>query len=272
MKRGMNMLSKENKVLIDTGIESKELYIELMGNVPDFTDSEKKKGLKKPFEKYSKLDELNRCRAAFACITGDKLSRRRKKPKHNSRIKPTALKSIKCEGFKGDEYLYHRCHLIGRQLATKKVNRKGLITGTNWFNTEGMFQFEDKVINHIKDNPNHRILYRVTPYFKDNNLLAYGVQMEALDLDEEKFFFNVFVYNKQPRFAIEYSNGDVYSDSPLSLSGKKTDDKLYVIDKDTDRFHIESCASVCNIKNKMYFAGKKQTIEEKYCKCESCIS
>lgn len=265
------MISEENKNLIDNGIKSDELFIELSGNNPDFTDGEIKKGLKGTFEKYFKLDKLKRCGVAFACITGDNL-KRTKKPNHNRRVKTTARKSIKCEAIKDGGYLYNRCHLIGRQLATKKVNRKGLITGTRCFNMIEMSKYENEVANYIKDNPDHHILYRVTPYFKDNNLLAYGVQMEILDLDdEEKLSYNVFVYNKQSGFTIDYRNGDAYSDYSLSLSGKRSGYNIYVIDKDTNRFHKESCTSVRDIKNKMYFAGEKQTIEEKYCKCEICI-
>ncbi len=195
-----------------------------------------------------------------------------KKPKHNSRIKPTARKSIKCEDIKDGGYLYNRCHLIARQLATKKVNRKGLITGTRWFNMEGMSKFENEVAQYIEDNPDHHILYRITPYFKNNYLFAYGVQMEILDIDdEEKLSYNVFVYNKQFGFTILYRNGDVYSDYSLSLSGKRSSYNIYVIDMDTNRFHKKSCVSVCDIKNKRYFAGEKQTIEKEYCKCEICI-
>ena len=270
-REDMKMISEKNKKLICNGIESDKLFIELSGNNPDFTDGEIKKGLNGVFEKYSKLDRLKRCGVAFACITGNNL-KRTKKPNYNRRVKPTARKSIKCEAIKDGGYLYNRCHLIGRQLATKKVNRKGLITGTRWFNMEGMSKFENEVAKYIECNPDHHILYRVTPYFKDNNLLAYGVQMEILDLDdEEKLSYNVFVYNKQSGFTIVYRNGDVYSDYSLSLLGEKSGYNIYMIDMDTNRFHKESCECVSDIKNTRYFVGEKQTIEEKYCKCEKCI-
>lgn len=103
-------------------------------------------------------------------------------------------------------------------------------------------------------------------------MLAYGVQMEILDLDdEEKFSYNVFIYNKQPGFTIDYRNGNVYSDYSLSLSGKRSGYNIYVIDLDTNRFHKDSCVNVRDIKNKRYFAGEKQIIEEKYSKCGICI-
>ncbi len=81
----------------------------------------------------------------------------------------------------------------------------------------------------------------------------------------------ILLINKQPGFTIDYRNGDVYSDNPLSLSGKRLGNNIYVINRDTNRFHKESCACVCDIKNKRYFVGEKQTIEEEYCKCGHCI-
>lgn len=266
------MLTREDKDLIGNEKNFHKLFIELRGNKPYFTKDEIERGLKKPFEDYSKLDELGRCKTAFACIVKNE-SKIVNKLKHNGRINPTAWKSIGCDYIRDGECLYNRCHLIGRQLATKKANRKGLITGTRWFNVKGMFKFENEVANYIKDNPEHHILYRVTPYFRDNNLLACGVQIEILDIDdEEKFSRNVFVYNKQPGFTLDYRNGDVYSDYSLSLSGKRSGSNIYVIDMDTNRFHKESCACVCNIKNKKYFVGKKQIVKNKYCKCKVCIS
>ena len=265
------MLTMEDINFINKHENINKLYVDLGDKMPYFTKDEIEKGLKGNFEDYSGLDKLGRCGAAFACIVKNK-SKILNKPKHNGRIKPTAWKSIRCDHIKDGECLYNRCHLIGRQLATKKANKKGLITGTRWFNVEGMFIFENKAADCIEDNPDHHILYRVTPYFKEDDLLAYGVQMEMLDIDDEgSLSYNIFVYNKQPGFDIDYRNGNVYSDYPLSLSEKKSHHNIYVIDMDTNMFHKESCVSVCDIKNKRYFAGKKQTIEEKYCKCEICI-
>lgn len=272
----IKMLTSEDKKLIKNENNLEELFIKLRDNNPYFTKEEIEKGLKGKFEDYSELDKLGRCGEAFACIVKKESeifeNPKNKNPKHNSRIKPTAWKSIGCDFIKDGECLYNRCHLIGRQLATKKANRKGLITGTRWFNVEGMFKFENEAAKCIKDNPNHHILYRVTPYFKGDDLLAYGVQMEMLDIDdEEKLSYNVFVYNRQRGFTIDYKNGDVYSDNPLSLPSKRSGAKIYIIDRDTNKFHKESCASICDIKNKKYFAGKEQTIKEEYCKCGICI-
>ena len=259
--------SFEPESSVDIPDYSGEACVVMNNNIPFFT---KENLPTKSFEYYSELDELGRCGVACANVGQDIM------PTEDrgsiGQIKPSGWQTVKYDNIDG-KYLYNRCHLIARQFYIKKVNKRGLITGTRNFNVDGMFEYEDKVANYIKENPEHHILYRVKPYFRNSNLLACGVQMEILDLDDEgKLSYNVFIYNKQHGFTIDYRNGDVYSDNPLSLSGKRLGYNIYVIDKDTGKFHKESCASVCDIKNKKYFAGKEQTIEEKYCKCDICIS
>ncbi|GFI04818.1 DNA/RNA non-specific endonuclease [Lachnospiraceae bacterium 64-25] len=115
--------------------------------------------------------------------------------KFKGRTKPTAWKSIGCDYIEDSKFLYNRCHLIGRQFYINKVDKRGLITGIRKFNVNGMFEYEDKVANHIKENPEHHILYRVMPYYKeDNDLLPYDVQMEILDIDDEEEFSYTFLY------------------------------------------------------------------------------
>ncbi|MCM1221685.1 MAG: DNA/RNA non-specific endonuclease [Lachnospiraceae bacterium] len=265
------MFTMEDEVIINNDENISKPFVELGCNKPSFTKDEIEKGLRGHFEEYAECDKLGRCVAAFACFV-EAESESVDKPKYKSRMKPTAWKSIGCDYIKDGKILYNRCHLIGNQLAAKKADKRGVITGTRAFNVEGMFQFEDKVAKYIEKNQDHHVLYRVTPYFKEDDLLSYGVQMETLDIDdEESFSWNVFIYNKQSGFDIEYRNGDVYSDYPLTLSGKRLDCSIYVIDMDTNKFHKESCADIYDIKNKKYFVGNKQIIEEKYCQCETCI-
>lgn len=263
-------IRKEDIEFIKEHLNDDVSHIDL-NNKPIFTEDDKKR-LEENVDPFSDLDELGRCGVAFTCIVGKKLNSG-EIPKFKGRTKPTAWKSIGCDYIEDGKCLYNRCHLIGRQFYINKVDKRGLITGTRKFNVDGMFIYEDKVANHIKEHPEHHILYRVTPYYKeDNDLLPYGVQMEILDTDdEEKLSYNVFVYNKQPGFDIKYRNGDVYSEYPLSLLKKKTSYNIYVIDMDTNRFHKESCLCVCNIKNKKYFVGKKHIIEKEYCQCSNCI-
>lgn len=260
-------IREEDIGLINKYRDSDIPFIHLNDNEPYFTKKEIEWGLlEKPYERYSILDDLNRCRGAFACIIGNKLEY---KPNHNRRIKPTAWKSIKCKDIEDGEYLYNRCHLIGRQLSTKKTNRRGLLTGTRNFNIKGMSKFENKVAEYIKKYQDQPVLYRVTPYFKGKNLLAYGVKMEAFSVKDNGMgvSYNVFVYNRQPQFDIDYKKGEVYSNNCMFLEGNLKPWNVYVLDSDTKRFHIASCISICNLKrtNEMYFVGEVQTLIENGC-------
>lgn len=123
-------------------------------------------------------------------------------------IKPTGWHSVRYDCVEG-KYLYNRCHLIGYQLTAENANEKNLITGTRYMNVEGMLPFENIVVDYIKETGNH-VLYRVTPIFKDNNLVASGVQMEAKSVEDngKGVLFNVYVYNNQPGIEINYLTGE----------------------------------------------------------------
>ena len=107
------------------------------------------------------------------------------------------------------KYLYNRCHLIGFQLTAENANEKNLITGTRYMNTEGMLPFENMVAEYIRRTDNH-VLYRVTPIYEGDNLVASGVQMEAesVEDDGEGICFNIYAYNSQPDIEIDYETGD----------------------------------------------------------------
>ncbi len=88
-----------------------------------------------------------------------------------------------------------------------------MITGTRYFNVEGMLPFENQVAEYIKkqkSNENRHVLYRVTPIYEGENLLASGVQMEAFSVEDkgEEICFNVYVYNVQPGVVINYATGE----------------------------------------------------------------
>ena len=115
---------------------------------------------------------------------------------------------------KSGTLLYNRCHLIGHQLAGEDANEKNLITGTRYFNVEGMLPFENIVADYVKETNNH-VLYRVTPVYDGNDLVAKGVQMEAYSVEDdgEGVLFNVFVYNVQPGITIDYATGNSEQDA-----------------------------------------------------------
>lgn len=124
-----------------------------------------------------------------------------------SNVYPSGWKQAKYNNVDGG-YLYNRCHLIGFQLTGENANEKNLMTGTRYFNVEGMLPFEDMVADYIRETKNH-VLYRVTPKYKGNNLVASGVQMEAKSVEDKGkgICYNVYVYNIQPGIKINYANG-----------------------------------------------------------------
>ena len=119
------------------------------------------------------------------------------------------------------KYLYNRCHLIGFQLTAENANRQNLITGTRYFNVEGMLPFENLTADYIKETGGH-VLYRVTPVYEGDNLVASGVQMEACSVEDrgESVCFNVFVFNVQPGIVINYADGTSRLASDSGSSGQ----------------------------------------------------
>ena len=178
-------------------------YVILNKNVPDFDKSDMNT---KSFEKYSDLDYLGRAGVAYANI-GIDLMPTGKRESIGS-IKPTGWQISKYDFIDG-KYLYNRCHLIAYQLTSENANEKNLITCTRQMNSVSMLEFENKVANYIKKTKNH-VLYRVTPMYLEDNLLASGVQMEAYSIEDKGkgIKFNVFVYNVQDKIEIDYKNGE----------------------------------------------------------------
>ncbi len=183
-----------------------EIYVIINNNIPYFDESEYTTS---PFERYSDLDEKGRCGVAYANICTEIMPTGERED--ISDVKPTGWKQEKYDG----EYLYNRCHLIGYQLAGENANERNLITGTRYFNVEGMLPFENEVAEYIDNNPSNHVLYRVTPIFEGDNLLAEGVQIEAYSVEDEGkgICFNVFVYNVQPGIHIDYTTGENWKES-----------------------------------------------------------
>lgn len=182
---------------------SNKSYVIINDNEPYFKEEDINTNT---FEKYGELDNLGRCTLAYANI--DKSMMPTEKRGSIGSIKPTGWHTIKYDIVDG-KYLYNRCHLIGYQLTGENANEKNLITCTRSMNTIGMLEFENKVAKYIKDTNNH-VLYRVTPVFEGDNLLATGVEMEALSIEDngEGIKFNVFVYNIEDGVIIDYKTGD----------------------------------------------------------------
>lgn len=180
-------------------------YVVLNDNKPEFTEEELETS---PFESYSELDSLGRCGVAMANIGLELMPKSDEERESISSVEPTGWINKEYEIVDGG-YLYNRCHLIGYQLTAENANEKNLITGTRYMNTEGMLPFENEIADYIKETRNH-VLYRVTPIFEDNNLVASGVKLEAQSIEDsgEGICFNVYCYNVQPGITIDYATGE----------------------------------------------------------------
>ena len=269
-------------------------YIKLNNNKPDFTLSDYSV---KSFEIYSDLDAKGRCGAAFACIGRDIMPTEERG--EIGQIKPSGWHTVKYDVVDG-KYLYNRCHLIGYQLTGENANTKNLITGTRYLNVEGMLPFENMVADYVTETGNH-VLYRVTPVFEENNLLASGVQIEGYSVEDngEGICFNIYCYNAQPGVTIDYSNGDsklTYADTisttkrkeiipnkssnttpkqdvPKTTSTPAAHGTDYVVNTNTGKFHYPHCSSADNIKpqNKWEFVGtRNKLINDGYVPCKRC--
>ena len=249
-------------------------YVELNGNVPEFSKSEKT--YSESFEEYGKLDSLGRCTYAVSCI-GKDLMPTEKRGLIGS-VKPSGWHISKYD-FVDGKYLYNRCHLIGYQLTAENANERNLITGTRYLNVEGMLPFENDVADYIEITNNH-VYYKVTPIFQGNNLVANGVQMQAYSVEDngQGVSFNVYCYNVQPGVAIDYATGDNQavassSASVTSTSSDEADKKTYIVNTKTKKFHNPDCEGVKKMSssNKKKYKGTRDSlISNGYSPCQKC--
>lgn len=183
-------------------VYSGDPYVVINDNEPSFSSEELESD---SFESYGELDDLGRCTIAFANLSKELMPQGERGS--IGKVKPSGWQTVRYDSVDG-KYLYNRCHLIGWQLSGENANERNLITGTRYMNTEGMLPFENMVADHIKETDGH-VLYRVTPIFVEDELVARGVQMEAYSIEDAgaSICFNVFVYNVQPGIEIDYSDG-----------------------------------------------------------------
>ncbi len=194
----------ENVTLSSIPSYQDKAYVAVNGNIPFFTEEEKAKAANS-YEVYSELDALGRCGVAESSVGKDIM------PTENrgsiGSVKPSGWQTVKYDIVDGG-YLYNRCHLIGYQLTGENANKQNLITGTRYLNIDGMLEFENMVADYVKETNNH-VLYRVTPIFKGDDLVALGVLMEgwSVEDDGDGVCFCVFSYNVQPGIVINYADG-----------------------------------------------------------------
>lgn len=272
-------------------------YTEVNGNQPYFTEEEL---TTQSFETYSELDSLGRCGVAYANVGQDLMPT---EPRGEiGAVKPTGWHLVKYDNVDG-KYLYNRCHLIAYMLAAENANPQNLITGTRYLNVQGMLPFETKVCDYVKNTGNH-VLYRVTPIFDGDNLLADGVLMEAYSVEDagEGISFCVFAYNVQPGIGIDYATGDNWAEgsgtyqstvasvaeetpvpqpetdtavqiTPELSAPQETQQTTYVLNTNTMKFHYPTCSSVDDMKEKnkqIYTGSREEVINMGYVPCKRC--
>lgn len=271
-----------------------KIYVEVNGNKAEFSDEDKKRT--DAFELYTDLDELGRCGVAYANICKELIPT--EKRGSIGMIKPSGWQLAKYDSVDG-KYLYNRSHLIGFQLAGENANEKNLITGTRYLNVQGMLPFENMTADYVKETKNH-VLYRVTPVFKGDNLVADGVLMEAESVEDkgEGVEFCVFVYNVQPGVTIDYATGDSWLDENGTGSQKAEKEtktvaetetqaekqtqapavpakqtSTYILNTNSKKFHKPGCSAVSQMKesNKAEFTGTRdEVIAKGYDPCKKC--
>jgi DNA-entry nuclease len=251
-------------------------YVEINNNKPFFTDEDL---VTTSFEFYSDLDSFNRCNTAYACIGTDIMPT--EKRGEIGHIKPSGWHTVKYDKeIISDLYLYNRCHLIAFMLAGENDNEKNLITGTRYMNVTGMLPFEDAVHDYMVANPENHVMYRVTPEFTGDNLVADGVLMEAYSVEDNGagVSFCVFCYNVQPGIKIDYLTGDSELDNSNNVSTEEVIDsnntQTYIINTNSKKFHLPTCDSVQSMseQNKEEInSTKEELINDGYSPCKNCI-
>ena len=263
--------------------EADQPYEILNGNVPEFSEEELSAEV---FESYSPLDSLGRCGQAFAMLGRELMPAEERES--IGQIKPSGWHTVRYDDLIADKYLYNRCHLIGFQLAGENANERNLITGTRFMNVEGMLPFENEVAEYIEETGNH-VLYRVSPIYEGDELVARGVKMEAESVEDAGagICFNVFVYNIQPGVTIDYASGESWrsgaaapaeeapdgdapdenesgaageaqggasgagqGDGQSEVSAGQSEVRDYVININSGKFHLPDCPSVGDMKEK----------------------
>ena len=253
---------------------SGEPYTVINDNVPFFEDSEYTTA---SFELYGELDSFGRCTTVYAGISTDTMPTEERGSIGS--VKPSGWQTVKYDNVDG-KYLYNRCHLIGWQLTSENANKQNLITGTRYMNVDGMLVFENMTADYIKETGNH-VLYRVTPIFDGDDLVASGVLMEAHSVEDngDGISFCVYCYNVQPGIVINYADGTSKLASDSTEASESTaqesngEESEYILNTGSKKFHYPTCSSVKDMSesNKQTYTGtREELISDGYSPCGSC--
>ena len=241
-----------------------EPYTIINDNKPYFTKDDETTAA---FEYYSELDAQGRCGVAYANICKELMPTEERES--IGQVKPSGWHTVRYDDVIVEKYLYNRCHLIGYQLAGENANEKNLITGTRYFNVQGMLDHENMVARYVDETGNH-VLYRVTPCFEGDNLVANGVLMEGYSVEDHGagICFCIFAYNIQPGIVIDYATGNSWREAPSAENW--TDNAAYIGNIKSGVFHVASCTGLPAEKNRVLLSSREQALAEGYTPCSFC--
>ena len=236
---------------------------------------------------FSGLDELGRCGATFCCVGKGLLPAEERGA--IGMVKPAGWHTVKYRNVDG-KYLYNRCHLIAFELCGVNADERNLITGTRWLNIEGMLPTENRIRSFAEKTGIH-VLYRVTPRYEGDELLARGVEMEALSLEDggKGICLHQFCFNVQPGIVIDWLTGESYpldpedanveEDSSLAAEDSSSTPYIppegvtYILNINSHRFHRPDCKGVQDMKpkNRKEYTGTREVLTELgYKPCGTC--
>lgn len=242
-------------------------YVVLNNNVPFFKENEITDVC---FAKYGDLDDLGRCTTAIACLGKELLPTGKRED--ISSVKPTGWVQKKYSCISTQD-LYNRSHLIAWSLAGENANAKNLITGTPYMNQQNMTKFENQVRSYIDEEPQNHVMYRVTPVFEGNNLVASGVIMEGYSVEDngEDIQFCVYLYNVQPGIIIDYTTGESREENPIS-DNKIPEGATFIINKKRKNYHYLTSKYAEALTSNMEFTTltEEELIAAGYKLCGSC--
>ncbi|MBS6532486.1 MAG: DNA/RNA non-specific endonuclease [Oscillospiraceae bacterium] len=247
---------------------SGEPYVVLEDNRPGFPEEE---WSAEPFEEYSPLDGLGRCGPAYACVGLETMPTEERGS--IGQVKPSGWRTAKYDNVDG-KYLYNRCHLLGFQLTGENANEENLITGTRYLNVEGMLPFENLVADYVKETENH-VLYRVTPVFQGDELVARGVEMEAFSVEDrgEGVYFHVYCYNNQPGISIDYATGESRLASEPAGEDRSGTAETYILNTKSKKFHLPGCSGAADMSPanwQEFSGGRQELLDQGYAPCGIC--
>jgi len=254
-------------------------WVELESGEPSFTEADL--GTAAGFESYAPLDLLGRPGQAFALVGPETMPTQERG--NIGMVRPAGWHLAKYDCVEG-KYLYNRCHLIGYQLTAENANEQNLITGTRYLNIDGMLSFENQIAEYVEETSNH-VLYRVTPVYEGSELLARGLVMEALSVEDDGagVRFHVYAYNAQPGVEIDYATGESWLAGEMPASANESEEAqasegengecVYVVNVNSGKFHLPECSGVASMleQNRMDTnESKEELLAQGYEPCGQC--